>query len=38
MPNSVNVIQRDVHNQKLIQNTHPPDWVNPEPAPIYNLW
>ncbi len=37
MPNSVNVIQRDVHNQKLIQNTHPPDWVNPEPAPIYNL-
>ncbi len=37
MVNFVNVIPRDVHNQKLIQNTHPPEWINPAPAPIYNL-
>ena len=27
----------DVHNQALIANVHPPDWVNPTPAPRYNL-
>jgi pyruvate/2-oxoglutarate dehydrogenase complex dihydrolipoamide dehydrogenase (E3) component len=27
----------DAHNQKLYANVHPPDWVNPEPAPRYNL-
>lgn len=25
------------NNQTLVKNVHPPDWVNPEPAPIYNL-
>ncbi len=27
----------DEHNQALVGNVHPPDWVNPEPAPRYNL-
>lgn len=27
----------DEHNQTLIANVHPPDWVNPEPASRYNL-
>jgi len=27
----------DEHNQKLVANVHPPDWVNPEPALDYNL-
>ncbi len=27
----------DEHNRKLLSNVHPPQWVNPEPAPRYNL-
>lgn len=27
----------DQYNQTLVANLHPPDWVNPEPAPVYNL-
>jgi len=27
----------DAHNRTLIQNVHPPDWRNPEPARRYNL-
>jgi pyruvate/2-oxoglutarate dehydrogenase complex dihydrolipoamide dehydrogenase (E3) component len=27
----------DKHNRELVSNAHPPDWVNPEPAPRYNL-
>jgi len=27
----------DEHNQKLVAEVHPLDWVNPEPAPRYNL-
>ena len=27
----------DEHNRKLYANVHPPDWVNPTPAPSYNL-
>src|SRR5512139_1512929 len=27
----------DEHNQTLVRNVHPADWVNPEPAPRYNL-
>jgi pyruvate/2-oxoglutarate dehydrogenase complex dihydrolipoamide dehydrogenase (E3) component len=27
----------DEYNQKLIAQVHPPDWVNPTPAPIYDL-
>lgn len=27
----------DEHNKELVSNVHPPEWVNPEPAPRYNL-
>jgi pyruvate/2-oxoglutarate dehydrogenase complex dihydrolipoamide dehydrogenase (E3) component len=27
----------DVHNQKLVSQVHPSDWVNPQPAERYNL-
>ena len=27
----------DQYNQELVNNVHPPDWVNPEPAPRYDL-
>src|SRR5271166_638203 len=27
----------DIHNQALLANVHPPDWVNPRPAPRYNM-
>jgi pyruvate/2-oxoglutarate dehydrogenase complex dihydrolipoamide dehydrogenase (E3) component len=27
----------DVHNKLLVNNVHPPDWANPEPAGRYNL-
>ncbi len=28
---------RDEYDATLVSNVHPPDWVNPEPAPRYNL-
>jgi pyruvate/2-oxoglutarate dehydrogenase complex dihydrolipoamide dehydrogenase (E3) component/uncharacterized membrane protein YdjX (TVP38/TMEM64 family) len=31
------VSPRDAHNEALVANVHPLDWVNPEPAPRYNL-
>jgi pyruvate/2-oxoglutarate dehydrogenase complex dihydrolipoamide dehydrogenase (E3) component len=34
---AVEVLPRDGHNAELVANVHPPDWVNPEPAPRYNL-
>lgn len=27
----------DEHNRKLIENVHPPDWVNPEPKERYHM-
>jgi pyruvate/2-oxoglutarate dehydrogenase complex dihydrolipoamide dehydrogenase (E3) component len=27
----------DAHNETLVSNVHPPEWVNPEPASRYNL-
>ena len=27
----------DIHNQQLVANVHPPDWVNPDPAGRYNI-
>ncbi len=33
----VEVPPMDVHNQNLVDNVHPADWPNPEPAPSYNL-
>ena len=31
------VLPEDEHNAELVANVHPPGWVNPEPAPRYNL-
>jgi pyruvate/2-oxoglutarate dehydrogenase complex dihydrolipoamide dehydrogenase (E3) component len=31
------VLPADAHNQTLLQNVHPPDWLNPQPASRYNL-
>ncbi|MBW4623798.1 MAG: mercuric reductase [Cyanosarcina radialis HA8281-LM2] len=33
----VSVLPMDVYNQKLVGYVHPSDWVNPTPAPCYNL-
>lgn len=33
----VDMLPHDQHNAQLVDNVHPPDWVNPEPAPRYNL-
>jgi pyruvate/2-oxoglutarate dehydrogenase complex dihydrolipoamide dehydrogenase (E3) component len=27
----------DVHNRQLLENAHPPAWVNPKPHDVYNL-
>ena len=35
--NQIAVLPMDDHNQTLVSNVHPPDWVNPEPASRYNL-
>jgi pyruvate/2-oxoglutarate dehydrogenase complex dihydrolipoamide dehydrogenase (E3) component len=37
MLNGVQILPEDEHNQLLVNNVHPPDWVNPEPAERYNL-
>lgn len=41
MPDSrapeITVPPMDVHNRTLVDNVHPADWVNPEPASRYNL-
>lgn len=31
------VIPNDEHNQQLVANVHPSDWVNPEPTGRYNI-
>ena len=33
----VTVEPMDEHNRLLVSRVHPPDWVNPEPAPRYNM-
>src|SRR5436309_516472 len=37
MSEPVRMLPEDLHNQTLISNLHPPDWINPDPAPRYNL-
>lgn len=37
MSDSIEVPPSDQYNQRLVENVHPPDWVNPKPAPRYNL-
>jgi pyruvate/2-oxoglutarate dehydrogenase complex dihydrolipoamide dehydrogenase (E3) component/uncharacterized membrane protein YdjX (TVP38/TMEM64 family) len=34
---AVQVLPPDAYDQTLVANVHPPDWVNPIPAPRYNL-
>ena len=36
-PHTLSVSPMDSYNQKLVSNVHPPDWINPEPAKLYNL-
>ncbi len=37
MAHNLQVTPDDVHNQTLVANVRPADWVNPKPAPRYNL-
>jgi pyruvate/2-oxoglutarate dehydrogenase complex dihydrolipoamide dehydrogenase (E3) component/uncharacterized membrane protein YdjX (TVP38/TMEM64 family) len=36
-PDMPEVSPLDEYNQELVANVRPGDWVNPEPAPVYNL-
>ncbi|HHP7232589.1 MAG TPA: mercuric reductase [Xenococcaceae cyanobacterium] len=36
-PHATTIFPLDEYNQKLLHNVHPPDWVNPTPADIYDL-
>ncbi len=33
----VAVLPEDEHNRQLVDNVHPPEWVNPEPTGRYNI-
>jgi pyruvate/2-oxoglutarate dehydrogenase complex dihydrolipoamide dehydrogenase (E3) component len=37
MPHHDEMLPRDVYNDTLVANVHPPEWINPEPVPRYNL-
>jgi pyruvate/2-oxoglutarate dehydrogenase complex dihydrolipoamide dehydrogenase (E3) component len=37
MNKSIEIVPHDEYNTTLLNNAHPPDWKNPEPAPCYNL-
>ena len=37
MPHNTETLPNDIYNQTLVANVHPSDWVNPDPAPCYNL-
>jgi pyruvate/2-oxoglutarate dehydrogenase complex dihydrolipoamide dehydrogenase (E3) component len=37
MPERIHILPRDVHNEALVANVHPADWVNPTPPGRYNL-
>lgn len=37
MRSDVRVLPEDQHNKVLLENVHPADWENPEPAQHYNL-
>lgn len=36
-PDQTLVLPNDEHNQRLVANVHPSDWVNPEPTGRYNI-
>ncbi|MDY7094965.1 MAG: mercuric reductase [Acidobacteriota bacterium] len=31
------LLPEDAYNREVMEQTHPPHWVNPEPAPLYDL-
>ncbi|MEK7795372.1 MAG: mercuric reductase [Candidatus Hydrogenedentota bacterium] len=33
----ITILPMDEHNLRLVNNVHPPDWVNPGPKPLYDL-
>lgn len=35
--NPVSIPPMDEYNQKLVENVHPPNWVNPTPVGVYDL-
>ena len=37
MQHTIQLQPEDAHNTTLLKHVHPADWVNPEPAPRYNL-
>jgi pyruvate/2-oxoglutarate dehydrogenase complex dihydrolipoamide dehydrogenase (E3) component len=37
MSANIEIFPRDAHNQTLVANVHPPEWVNPTPSGRYNL-
>ena len=37
MSDPVHVLPRDSHNEALVANIHPSDWMNPKPSGRYNL-
>jgi pyruvate/2-oxoglutarate dehydrogenase complex dihydrolipoamide dehydrogenase (E3) component len=37
MADVIQLLPRDEHNQQLVSNVHPPDWINPTPSGRYNL-
>ena len=36
-PHAIEVNPADEFNRKLVENAHPPDWINPKPKGRYNL-
>ena len=36
-PNPLSVQPWDSHNQTLVSNVHPHDWINPKPEGRYNM-
>ena len=34
---AVALVAKDEYDERLVADVHPPDWINPDPAPRYNL-
>ncbi|MFC1489680.1 mercuric reductase [Candidatus Latescibacterota bacterium] len=37
MAEPLKMVPDDTYNRELMNNVHPESWINPEPAPVYNL-
>jgi len=37
MDKAVKILPEDRYNTLLVENVHPPDWANPDPASMYNM-